>query len=231
MAVATSRREPKRYCDAPPTLSCGLVDPEKRLVSGEKNEAFRFALRMVSMEIDAKTEVNATALASILGLTARRVQQLAQDGIITTVSKGKYNLSDAVQSYVVYREADKPLSQAENEKLNADVVIKKAKATMMALEAKEIQGKMHRSEDVADMTEDLIYTIRSMLLSLPGRLAVDAAAATDPAEVSEVVRKEIYSVMEELSKYKYDAKKYEERVRKRQNWEKFDSEDFGDEDG
>lgn len=171
------------------------------------------------MEIDAKTEVNTTVLAAILGLTARRIQQLAQDGVIPTDGKGKYSLGDAVQSYVEYRVSEKPLSRAENDKLNADVVIKKAKATMMALEAKEIQGKMHRSEDVAALTSDLIYTIRGAFLALPGRLAVEVVQASNAAEAADIIRAEVYRAMESIAEYKYDPKKYEERVRERNRWD------------
>lgn len=179
------------------------------------------------MEMNAKTEVNATALAAILGLTARRIQQLAQDGVIATISKGKYYLGDAVQSYVEYRANEKPLSQAENDKLNADVVIKKAKATMMAIEVKELQGKVHRSEDVAALTADLIYTIRGAFLALPGRLAVEVVEAKSAAEAAEIIRAEVYLAMEGIANYKYDPKKYEERVRERNRW---DSDEWDDTD-
>ena len=101
--------------------------------------------------------------------------------------------------------------------------IKKAKAIVAVMEAQELQGKMHRSEDVADMTEDLIFAIRGMLVALPGRLAVDTAAANTPAEASEIIRKEVYKVMSELSEYKYDPKKYEERVRERKAWDMSES--------
>lgn len=141
-----------------------------------------------------------------------------------------FDLTSSIRAYCDMLEARTKANElkidieAEKKKLNADLVIKQSRATMLGIKAKELQGKMHRSEDVADMTEDLIYNIRSMLLALPGRLAVDAAAASDPAEVSEIVRKEVYSIMEELSKYRYDSKKYAERVRKRQNWESFGDE-------
>jgi len=180
------------------------------------------------MDITAKTEVSGTELAAVLGVTGRRVQQLAQDGIIES-NKGKYLLADAVQKYIEYRTKEKVLTAAEKEKLDADVSIKKAKAIVSVLEAKELQGKMHRSEDVAAMTEDLIYTIRSMLVALPGRLAVDVAAVSTPAEAAEVVRKEVYKVMEELSNYRYDAKKYEERVRERRKWDRAERMDSDDE--
>ena len=40
-----------------------------------------------------------------------------------------------------------------------------------------------------------------------------------PAEAAEVIRKEIDLLMQELSQYQYDPKKYEERVRKRLDWD------------
>ena len=74
-------------------------------------------------------------------------------------------------------------------------------------------------KDVAAMTEDLIYTVRGSLMALPGRLAVDVAAVTTPAEAAEIIRKEVHALMRELANYQYDPEKYEERVRERRKWE------------
>ena len=183
------------------------------------------------MGIDATTEVNSTELAVILGLTSRRIRQLGQDGIIATNSPGRYPLPDSVQNYIRFMTKEKPMNKADEEKLTAEAGIKKGKAIITMLQAKELQGQMHRAEDVASMTEDLVYTIRSTLLALPGRLAVDAAAISDPAEMSELVRREVNSIMEELSQYKYDSKKYEKRVRDRMKWDEIDHKDDGDEEG
>ena len=93
------------------------------------------------------------------------------------------------------------------------------KATIAKLEAEELKGTMHRSEDVAAMTTDLIYAIRGAMMALPGRLAVDVASANSPAEAAEIIRREVNKAMRELSNYRYDPKKYEERVRERRAWE------------
>lgn len=171
-------------------------------------------------KITDNTEVSTTELASILGITARRVQQMAQDGTIVAVKRGRFNLAESVQRYIAFISSkDKDISQQDKARQDAEVSIKKAKAVIAVMEAQELQGKMHRSEDVESMTEDLIYAIRGMLVALPGRLAVDTAAAETPAEVSEIIRKEIYKIMSELSEYKYDPKKYEERVRERKAWD------------
>ena len=170
------------------------------------------------MDIEQNTEVNATSLAVVLGVTARRVRQLAQDGIISAKGKGKYNLPDAVQRYMAFREREKSMTKAELDRQDAEVSIKKAKAIMTVLEAKELQGKMHSSDDVSLLTEDLIFTIRGMLMAVPGRLAIDTANANNPNETTEILRIEMYKIMDELSRYEYDDSKYLELVRDRLKW-------------
>ena len=114
---------------------------------------------------------------------------------------------------------DEEEDKIEKARRMADARIKASKAVVADLQVKEMQGKMHRSEDVAAMTEDLIYAVRGALIALPGRLSVEVAAISDPAEVSAVIQREVYKIMEDLSTYQYDPKKYGERVRARMNME------------
>lgn len=179
-------------------------------------------------KITEKTEVSTSELAPILGLTARRVQQMVQDGTLLTVAKGKLRLADAVQRYIKFISTD-PVDEEdakiEKGRRKAEATMKASKAAIAQMEARELQGKMHRSEDVAALTEDLVYTIRGALNALPGRLAVDVVAANTPAEASEIIRKEVYKVMRELASYHYDPKKYEERIRQRLDWSESDDDD------
>ena len=166
-----------------------------------------------SEKITDETEVSTTELATVLGVSARRVQQMAQDGTVPTCRKGFFRLADSVQRYIKFL-SDGPMDE-EDKKLEkarrvAETTMKASKATIAKLEADELKGTMHRAEDVAALTEDLVYTIRGALNALPGRLAVDVAAVSTPAEASEVIRKEVSKVMRELAGYHYDPKKYEE---------------------
>ena len=104
-------------------------------------------------------------------------------------------------------------------KRTAEAQLKASKAKIAKLEAQELEGKMHRSEDVAAMTEDLIFEIRGALIALPGRLAVDVAACGSAAEAADVVRREVNLVMGELANYQYAPQKYAERVRERMRWD------------
>ena len=158
----------------------------------------------------------------------RRIQQLTQDGVLQTEKVGGKRLYDlllTVQKYINYlqekltKKGEGPDdAQNESRKIKADADLRSAKAEIANMEMKELRGELHRSEDVEAMTNDLVFTIRSMMLALPGRLAIDLAKLTKPAEISERIKQEVHAVLLELSNYKYDADAYKQRVRERQGW-------------
>ena len=168
-----------------------------------------------------ETVVNTTTMAAVLGLTVRRVQQLIQDGTLQTESKGRILLIENVQRYISY--AGNGRISEEEQKLElakkaADVKIKKARADILRLEAEELKGNFHRSEDVEAITTDLVMSIRSMLTSLPGRLAVAVAQHDSAEECSLIIKEQINDVLNALADYDYNPKRYEERVRQRRAW-------------
>ena len=133
---------------------------------------------------------------------------------------------EATRAYVKYlrekaagrSDKDDAAAEKEQQKLAAEVRIKEARADYAELELAELQGKMHRSEDVEAMTQQLVFTIRGMLVALPGRLAVDVAGVSDAAEASVLIRREVNAVLDELSNFKYDPAAYEKLVNERQKW-------------
>lgn len=172
--------------------------------------------------------VDSKTIAALFDMTPRRVQQLTKEGVITAVKEGnanRYDLLPTIQRYIRYltakangREPSKKDSEIEARRLEAEADLKRSKADMAALQLKELEGTMHRSEDVEAVMTDLVYNIRSMLIALPGRLAVDVVAAQTAAEASEIIRAEVYKILEELAAYKYDPEEYARRVRDREGW-------------
>lgn len=177
---------------------------------------------------EAKKNLQGSAIiAKLFGVTDRRVQQLAKEGIIPAAHTRpyKFDLLPTVQAYIKYlsekangKEKNNDVAQAEADRLRAEADIKQAKAKIAEMQLKEMEGSMHRSEDVKAMTTDLVFTIRGMIMALPGRLAMDVAQTTNPAEVSVLIRDECYKILEELSAYKYDPEAYMQRVREREGW-------------
>ena len=154
--------------------------------------------------------VDSKTIAAIFGVDPRRVQQLAKEGIITATKDGhanRYDLLPTIQKYIRYlsdkangREPSKKDSEIEARRLEAEADLKRSKADMAALQLKELEGTMHRSEDVEAVMTDLVV------------------AAQTAAEASEIIRAEVYKILEELAAYKYDPEEYARRVRDREGW-------------
>lgn len=177
-----------------------------------------------------KQNLQTTAIiAKLFDLDERRVQQLAKSGVLPAASTRpyKFDLLPTVKAYIKHlrerangkeaKTAD--TAKAEADKLRAEADLKQSKAKIAEMQLKELEGKMHRSEDVEAMTTDLVFTIRGMLVALPGRLAVDLAGLDSPPEISERIRLEVNSILQQLANYRYDPVEYKRRAREREGWQ------------
>lgn len=176
-------------------------------------------------------------IAKIFGVSTRRVEQLKTEGIIKGQGKPtKYDLLPTIQAYIKHlsdkangREKKETTAELEKEKLSAEVALKKSKADMAELELRELQGEMHRAEDVEAIMTDHVLLIRSMILALPSRLAVDVSNARTAADASEIIKTECYAMLNQLAAYEYNPEEYQKRVRERQGWDVRIEEAAGDE--
>jgi phage terminase Nu1 subunit (DNA packaging protein) len=117
------------------------------------------------------------------------------------------------------REKSTEVSALENDKLTAEADYKRAKARMAQLSLNELDGKLHRAEDVEAVLTNLIYAIRGTLLALPGRLAADTARCKTAAQAADCIKAEVYAALREVSKFRYDKEEFKGRVKERQGWE------------
>ncbi|MBE7708917.1 MAG: protoporphyrinogen oxidase [Cyanobacteria bacterium SIG32] len=162
-------------------------------------------------------------LANYFGISARRVQQLAQDNIIPSVKeKGTYYFDPpiAIKKYITFlqdalNKKNKNTEEHETKKLDAEIRLKEAKATVAEIELSELKGKMHRSEDVQALIEDLAATIKGMIAGLPGRLAMDVVNLKTAAEVSDAIEKACFEILDQLAEYEYDPDYFKEKVQER----------------
>ena len=74
---------------------------------------------------------------------------------------------------------------------------------------------MLRAEDVQAFIEDLAATTKSLLLALPGRLAMDLKTSKTAAERSEIIEGAIFEVLNQLSEYEFSVEFYKKRVAER----------------
>lgn len=190
--------------------------------------------------MEIKEFVSAKEIAEIFQFeSVRRVQQLTQDGVISTTDVKesgrkvkRYELIPTVMAYIKFIQdkaygREKKMSEADliTRKLQADVDFKEAKAKMAQLQLDEIEGRMHSAEDVECMTTDLCLAIRSALLAMPGQLSKDVAEESDPSQVQILIKDTVCIVLEELSRYEYSKENYRKRVAERQGWQQVMNQD------
>lgn len=164
--------------------------------------------------------------------SVRRVQQLTQEGVLKTTkvkvnghTTSRYDMRTELRNYISFLDAELEKKQEQianrgsvNKKLEAEIKFKEAKAEIEQLKLKELRGELHKAEDVEAITTDLVFEWRSIMMALPGQLAVDVANCDDPAECADIIKAAVYQGMSNIANYRYDPEKYAERVREREGW-------------
>lgn len=172
-------------------------------------------------------------IATIFGVSTRRIEQLKAEGIIKGEGRPtKYDLLPTIQAYIKYL-SDKANGRAkkdkdgenESRKLKADADYRSAKAEREELRLKELKGELHKAEDVEAITTDHVLYLRSMLLSMPGKLAMDCANLDTAPEVANRIKEEVYAILESLANYRYDPEEYKKRVREREGFNEQDEDE------
>ena len=173
------------------------------------------------MQMDA---VTTSELAQVLGLTIQRIGQLRKEGVIDGGEgrRPKFDLPTSVQAYIRYlvdaaRERAPKDVDAEKKKAQADADYKEAKARQEEIKLAELEGRVHAAEDVEECVGELVYAVRSGVMAMPGRIAVDVVGKT-ASEASAIVRRECESLLDSLSQFEYDPARYADLVRSRKGW-------------
>lgn len=147
-----------------------------------------------------ETKVNATELGSVLKVSKQYVGQLAKRGIIQRESDGTYLLSDAVEAYYKNRY----MREVEDAELNygtEKALLTRANRQKAEMEVKVMEGTLHKAEDVARVMTQMLGTFRNRCLNIPAKVAPRLINLHEIGPIQEIVRKEVYEVLTELSEY------------------------------
>ena len=226
---------PLRFCEGLPPMLRGARDPGFHVV--RKAGAFLQGMSRPTMEvkhmdkITKETAVTATSLAVVLGLSSRHILRLRDDGILKQDKQGKYPLADSVQAYLEYsqnntqgkskqqpdeldqakKQADTSLKNKRSSKLDYEMEAAQIDNEVKKLKLEEMKNNLYRAEVVEDMFNAFVYTVRTNLLAMPGRLAVDTHNSASAAECAEIIRKDVYAVLNDLARMEYNGKAFAKR--------------------
>ncbi|MGG4447620.1 hypothetical protein [Brevibacillus porteri] len=147
-------------------------------------------------------EILTSELAAIVGKTPQWIRQLTRDKVLKQVSRGKYNLGEAVQAYCEHVSGGKEEEQKPR-LIDFKTRYEKTKAEKAELELEQIKGNLHAAADVEWLLSDMILTIKTRLLGVPSRVSTECE--NESADVIEsVVRREIETALSAMAKYTPD---------------------------
>ncbi|MFY0545466.1 hypothetical protein [Brevibacillus sp. H7] len=143
---------------------------------------------------------SAKQLSEILNLTPRRIQQLAEEGIMVKASRGKYKAIDSIQRYIQLLQEKKGDSD-EVDYFTERALHEKAKREKAELALAVMKGDLHRSKDVEMVMNDMIAAFRARILAIPTKLAPQMQGLKELAAIRDLLTREMIEALTELSEY------------------------------
>ena len=140
------------------------------------------------------TLVKSKELAGILGVTQRRVNQLAKDKVFER-NGGCFDLAQSVQAYVTY-------TAAENDELRQEKTLhERAKRRKAEFELARLENRLHDAADVEQCLIGMLVTFRNRILSIPQKLAPQLLGLKNISEIYDLINEELRNALQELSEY------------------------------
>lgn len=144
--------------------------------------------------------VSTKEICEILGLSDRRIQQLAKEEILVRVSHGKYDLPTSIQNYIEYIKEQSKTGEELN-KVAEETLLVRVRRQKAELELDIMQGKVHLSEDVEKVMNDMLSSFRAQLLVIPGKAAPRLVGQTEIEPIKAMLKNYIFEALQELSEY------------------------------
>ncbi|WP_445506712.1 hypothetical protein [Niallia sp. 03190] len=147
--------------------------------------------------------VSTSELGEILGLSTRRIQQLANDDAFVKLGRGQFDLKKSIKKYIDY-EVEKRTPVIDEEKLDPtaeSALWTRERRKKTELEVKIIQGDLHRSKDVERIMNDMLAAFRARILALPNKMAPQLIMLPDIQVIKDKLHQEVIEAMKELSNY------------------------------
>jgi phage terminase Nu1 subunit (DNA packaging protein) len=143
-------------------------------------------------------EITTLQLAEILGITSRRIRQLAEMGVFNPKPGGIHNLKFAVQGFLKYqiekeRNSDDVLKDAERRKAVAEAELKE-------IQLKVTKGKLVEIEKVIEDWQKVISVFRTRILTASTKVAPLLIGLRSVKRIKTIVDAELNESLNELSR-------------------------------
>lgn len=146
------------------------------------------------------TTVPLDTICRLLDLTPQRVNQLAKEGVIPKVERGRYELVPVVRAYIQYlRMGNLKRDLPENDYTTHRMRLTRARADIMEMEKSQMEERLIPADDIEAAWMEAATNMRAKMLALPSKAAPDIFAAETLAEVKSLLKENVYEALNELT--------------------------------
>lgn len=163
------------------------------------------------MEANNKGYYKVDVIAQLFGVSVRRIQQLTQEGVISTVQAPegrRYELAPTIQKYVKYL-SDKAYGKSKSEvemqlkeqKLRAEIALKESQGELHKLRTEIAAGNYLSVEEIKMDYSRFFITFKNFAMSIPNKLSGRLMGFVDPVEVRKLekeLQKEVIKLLNDF---------------------------------
>lgn len=141
-----------------------------------------------------------TAIAQLLCITPRRVQQLVKEGVLRKDTRGQYPLVTNVQGYIRYlQEESRQGAAGSPEMRDSKVRHAAAKADRAEMEVQRLRGELVGVQEVIEAWANIFTLFKSRMRAIPSDVAPTVRLAKTDGQAQELLRQLIDDALRELS--------------------------------
>lgn len=155
-------------------------------------------------DIDSLT-VSAAVLGNILSVTDRRIRQMAEEGIVVRVAKGRYNLVESMKNYILTLRlaVDNAGSDNPDGELNIEeekALHERVKRHISELKLQTMKGELHKADDVRRVMTDMLSSFKTRVMNIPAKVA-PVLEDRDAGYIKDRLTAEVTETLNELKDY------------------------------
>lgn len=149
--------------------------------------------------------VNQKALAQCLGISARRIRQLQEEGLFKSHQDQRgYSLEKCVREYIDYKVTAETGRRTSISKEAVQAEHEEVKKQISLLKLRKLRRELHTAADVEFYLTDMLIRFKNRLLSLAPKMALEVSGENDVNEIIESIKQNLLNALEELSEYNPD---------------------------
>lgn len=150
-------------------------------------------------------------LAMLLGLTTRRVNQLAEDGVMVRIGHGEFDGPASIQAFVAQAANRVKDKDAQIDKEREEARLKKEQADHWELKNARLRNELLPIDEVVRVWSEQISYVKSGMLSVVPRVRQRISLSNEDAEfIDQEIRKAMTKLADGVDIYDADADDLEE---------------------